>query len=354
LIFSATFRSEAEEKIKVQKKLYHQVRSTLLVNVSRFGACFYHIDKSIIIVKWFQSKALKISSIFIKIMVEERLKRVTWQFTDECNIAPACGYCIRGESTTHPDIDITKEVIRGLLGLEGIWRISFTGGEPTDVPGFFPDVIPFFLRETGHLYSLITNFTADQRDLVQLVNASGERLERLCASYHLKFNDPDSFIEKAVAVNQACSESGSEFKVFCVLLPGKLDYIANELAPRFHDAGLKTYFQLLKVRKKDQPAVKFQYTSEQMDVVRRIVGSELNHVSLNPGRSYKGHECFAGMNYLVMNPRGDIFLCYDAKDQGAPSIGNMRKGFKPNSKPVICQYDICSCGSPFLDGNIKT
>jgi MoaA/NifB/PqqE/SkfB family radical SAM enzyme len=287
-------------------------------------------------------------------MVEERLKRVTWQFTDECNIVPACGYCIRGESTIHPDIDVTKEVIRGLARLKGIWRISFTGGEPTAVPEFFSEVIPFFLGETSHLYSLVTNFTAEQGDLVRLAIESGDRLERLCASYHLKFNEPDSFIEKAVAVDKACSESESEFKVFCVLIPNKLGYIADELAPRFHDVGLKTYFQMLKLRKKDQPAVKFQYTPEQMEVVRKIVGPEANHVSLNPGRSYKGHECFAGVNYFVMNPRGDVFLCYDAKDQGAPPIGNIREGFKPNSKPVICQYDICSCGSPFLDGNIIT
>ncbi|MBI4896370.1 MAG: hypothetical protein HY832_02375 [Candidatus Aenigmarchaeota archaeon] len=91
-----------------------------------------------------------------------------------------------------------------------------------------------------------------------------------------------------------------------------------------------------------------------MESVRRIVGSEQNAVSLNPARSYKGSECFAGMNYFVMNPRGDVFLCYDAKDQGARPIGNMREGFLPNSKPVICHYDICSCGSPFLDGNIRT
>ncbi|MBI4896369.1 MAG: radical SAM protein [Candidatus Aenigmarchaeota archaeon] len=134
-------------------------------------------------------------------MAKEKLKRVTWQFTDKCNVEPMCGYCIRGESTVHPDTDVTKEIIKELGRLEGVWRISFTGGEPTDVPGFFTDIIPYFLGATNHLYSVVTNFTSQQEDLVRLVRESEQRLEILCASYHLKFNDPDTFIEKAAAID---------------------------------------------------------------------------------------------------------------------------------------------------------
>lgn len=272
--------------------------------------------------------------------------------TSECNATPQCGYCLNREKLSHPDIESIRGIIKGLAKLDGEWRISITGGEPTHIPGFSSEIVPFFLRETQHLCSLVTNFTAEERCLIELVDMLGCRLERLCASYHLGLTKPDEFIGKAVGVNEACLRNDSAFKVFCVLLPSRLDYIGETLAPRLREAGLEIYFQLLKVLKGGR-LERFSYNDEQMQKIRAIVGSE-STAFLNPSRSYKGHQCSAGMNYLVMEPSGDVYTCYDDRDRGVPPIGNMGQGIGLNTEPIICQNEICSCGSPFLDGNIKT
>jgi len=285
--------------------------------------------------------------------MKKSLKRFTWPLTDKCNAEPTCSYCIKGKGTEHPDLAITKDIIIGLSELEGEWRISFSGGEPTDIPYFFSDIIPFFLEKTDYMYSLVTNFTADLGDMINLVAFSGNRLERICASYHFGLNEtPEPFIEKAIVLNKKTIEYGSEFKVSCVLVPSKLDSILEVLYPKLKENGIKTVFQLLKVRK-NGPSRRYNYNDQEMRTIRRIVGDKEESLLVSPCKSYRGKECYAGVNYLVMDSKGNVFLCFDAMERGEGWLGNIRKDFRHNRKPVICEYDTCSCGSPFLDGNIK-
>jgi hypothetical protein len=277
--------------------------------------------------------------------VRARQPTVEWQVAGACNYD--CGYCIQSRRYRRgrPDAGAVERALRAFAGLEGTWEIKMSGGEAFAHPLFMARIVPGLIEETPHRVSVLTNFSADRRELMRFARLTRGRLEVFSASLHLEFVDPGRFADKA-AWFVSMLDPEVRFVVNQVVLPGREDEAAacrDALAER----GIRWFPQLYKVR-----GGVADYPDEA--ALRALTGDAPGPKEANLAPSYRGRRCWAGVEYFAVDKDGAAWSCRTAKRFGQGQLGNLLRGeLALYEAPSPCPYDICPCTVPANRGMIE-
>lgn len=286
--------------------------------------------------------------------LDKALQNGIWVMTGFCN--SECPYCIRSNKSGHEATEVTNAVIQSLADFPGIWRLSLTGGEVTQIPGFFQKIMPRIINDTPHLFSISTNLTASQKEYEQLMAQGRKRFERLSASFHYSIwpDNVDEFLKRVYELHIASEEYGlGKFNVACVLAPNVLKTILEKVDPFVRQHGIPIYYQTLKVPDANGLPVPFKYSPEQIKLLDKIIGQRNRVQALNPGFSFTGRQCKAGVSALLIEPNGDAFTCFDHMEIRDPRgyLGNVIKDGPAvlRDRLVVCAAPFCNVGSTVID-----
>lgn len=268
-----------------------------------------------------------------------RTPTIEWQTNGVCNYD--CSYCIQSRKyrTGHPTDEELDRFLDFFAALPGVWEIKMSGGEPFAFKGFMNRVIPGLAR-LPHRVSVLTNFSAPSGVLRKFVDLVGDKLAVVSASLHREFTTPEEFIAKAVEF-KSWLRPETAFVVNNVLVPGTVADLAAVKAD-VETAGLKYFPQVMKTKHGV-----FQYEADERERVVALTGRNPTAREANVAPSYRGKKCWSGVEYFVLDQRGNAFSCRTAKRFGEGFLGNALDGtFKLNPAPLACAYDICPCTVP--------
>ncbi len=201
------------------------------------------------------------------------------------------------------------------------------------------------MARTPHRISVLTNFSASRRDLMQFARLTSGRLSVFSASLHLEFTDPDAFADKADWFRDLV-DPDVRFVVNQVVRPGRLDE-ARACRDRLAERGIRWFPQLLKVKGRV-----VDYEGEEDDL-RELIGDAPGPREANLAPSYQGRTCWAGVDYFTVDKDGRAWSCRTAKRGGDGLLGNVFEGRLNLWKtPSPCPYDVCPCTVPANRGMI--
>ena len=244
-----------------------------------------------------------------------------------------------------PQRDQLDRAIAAFAQLPGRWEIKCSGGEAFAHPLFMAQVVPDLMSRTRHAISVLTNFSASRSELMKFAQLTRGRLAVFSASLHLEFTTAQDFAAKAAwFVLQL--DADVRFVVNQVVLPGRE---AEAAASRdiIEDAGLRWFPQLYKV---DGGVADYP----QPDALVPLIGKKPTPREANIAPSYRGHTCWSGVDYVIVDKDGDAWACRTAKRYGEGALGNIFDGtFARATAPGPCGYDICPCTVPANRGMIE-
>jgi len=275
-----------------------------------------------------------------------RRRTIEWQTNGLCNYD--CSYCIqsRVHRNGHPSDDEIDRFLAFFATLPGTWEIKMSGGEPFAFRGFLGRIVPGLAR-LPHRVSVLTNLSAPASALRRFVDLVGDRLEIVSASLHLEYVDVDAFVEKAVLLRTWLRPETS-LVVNNVVVPGTVASLAD-VRRRVEAAGLRYFPQLMKTK---HGVV--AYDDTERDALVRLTGRRPTPRDANVAPSYRGRRCWSGVDYFVLDQRGEAWSCRTAKRFGEGYLGNALDGsLRLAHEPVTCAYDICPCTVPANRGMIE-
>jgi hypothetical protein len=229
--------------------------------------------------------------------------------------------------------------------LPGRWEIKCSGGEVFAHPGFVEQVVSGLMQRTPHHLSILSNFSASSRQLMELARMTRGRLEVFSASLHLEYVAPDAFVRKAAWFRDQL-DPATRFVVNQVVLPGRETEAAacRDLCWQ-HD--LRWFAQLYKV---DGGVADYPDPG----ALEAVVGAAPGPREANRAPSYRGHRCWAGVDYFVVDQHGEAWACRTAKRHGEGGLGNILRGAVTRlAAPTACRYDICPCTVPVNRGMVE-
>ncbi|HUH04225.1 MAG TPA: hypothetical protein VML75_19640 [Kofleriaceae bacterium] len=274
-----------------------------------------------------------------------RTRTIEWQVAGACNYD--CSYCIQSRRYRRgrPERGALERALGFFAGLEGTWEIKCSGGEAFAHPLFMELVVPGLMKLTPHRISVLTNFSASERDLMRFAQLTRGRLAVFSASLHLEFAEVEAFADKAAwFVLQL--DAATRFVVNQVVLPGR-----EAEATRCRDAlaarDIRWFPQLYKV---DGGVA----TYPDPDALVPLIGRRPTPREANVAPSYRGRTCWAGVEYFVVDKDGGAWSCRTAKRSGQGRLGNVYDGAVALAAgPAPCSYDICPCTVPANRGMIE-
>jgi hypothetical protein len=275
-----------------------------------------------------------------------RIPTIEWQVAGACNYD--CSYCIQSRRYRRgrPSGQELASALAGLAELPGIWEIKCSGGEAFAHPLFLERVVPGLMNGSQHRISVLTNFSASNRDLMKFARLTRGRLSVFSASLHLERVDAEEFADKA---EWFCSQLDPEvnFVVNQVVLPGR-EAEAAACREIFVARDIRWFAQLYKVDGRVA-----EYAPAALD---GLLGSSYRDDPrvANTAPSYRGLQCWAGVEYFVADKDGACWSCRTAKRHGEGALGNLFKGaISRYQGPSPCPYDICPCTVPANRGMIE-
>lgn len=275
-----------------------------------------------------------------------RKPTIEWQTNGLCNYD--CTYCIQSRKFRqgHPTDDELDRFLSFFETLPGVWEIKMSGGEPFAFKGFMTRVIPG-LAGLRHRVSVLTNLSAPPAILRKFVDLVGDKLEIVSASLHLEYVTAEEFIEKAVLLRSWLRPETS-LVVNNVLVPGTLDQLI-EVRQQIEEAGLRYFPQVMKTKHGV-----FPYSASDQSRVVHLTGKNPTSREANLAPSYRGRLCWTGVEYFVLDQRGNAYSCRTAKRFGEGYLGNVLDGsFALKTEPARCTYSICPCTVPANRGMIQ-
>ncbi len=275
-----------------------------------------------------------------------RQPTIEWQTNGVCNYD--CSYCIQSRKYRqgHPTDDEIDRFLAFFATLPGMWEIKMSGGEPFAFRGFLGRVVPGLAR-LPHRVSVLTNLSAPLHSLRRFVDLVGDRLAVVSASLHLEYVSADAFVEKAVALRSWLRPETS-LVVNNVLVPGTVESLAD-VRRLVESAGLRYFPQVMKTKHGV-----FEYDDREAHAVVRLTGRNPTSREANVAPSYWGRRCWSGVEYFVLDQRGDAWSCRTAKRFGEGYLGNALDGtLRLQTSPSPCPYDICPCTVPANRGMIE-
>ncbi len=272
----------------------------------------------------------------------ERVPTVEWQVAGACNYD--CSYCIQSRHYRRgrPQADQLARAIDAFAALPGTWEIKCSGGEAFAHPLFLAHVVPQLMARTPHAISVLTNFSATHAELMQFAKLTRGRLAVFSASLHLESVTVEAFADKA-AWFVLLLGGDVRFVVNQVVLPG-LESEAARCRAVIEAHGLRWFPQLYK---------RDGGVAEYGDALIPLVGKRTPREA-NLAPSYRGHTCWSGVDYLIVDKDGDAWACRTGKRYGEGALGNVFTGsLQRKLAAAPCPYDICPCTVPVNRGMIE-
>ncbi|HEX8649212.1 MAG TPA: radical SAM protein [Pyrinomonadaceae bacterium] len=275
-----------------------------------------------------------------------RQPTIEWQTNGVCNYD--CSYCIQSRKFRqgHPaDADIDA-FLAFFAGLDGLWEIKMSGGEPFAFRGFMERIVPG-LALLPHRVSVLTNLSAPLTQLRRFVDLVGDQLSVVSASLHLEYTSVEAFIEKATQL-RLWLRPETALVVNSVLVPGTLENLIT-VRRRIEEAGLRYFPQIMKTKHGI-----FPYDTSDRLTARALTGESPTSREANLAPSYRGRLCWTGVEYFALEQNGDAWSCRTARRFKQGYLGNVLAGtFKLKRAPARCPYDICPCTVPANRGMIE-
>lgn len=249
-----------------------------------------------------------------------------WDATKRCNLD--CEYCFG--KITDPNVKVNSidiEKLMNTLDKTGkIFRISFTGGEPTMIPNFIEAVK---VITDKHFVSFNTNLIA--KNLLGIIdNVDPKRILHIHASLHydelIKKNLLDIYIYNLKLLQK------NKFNIYAEVVAyppsinrfSELESIMKEVELDFEYAPFYGKFE--------EEVYPESYTESELRLYN-IPNEAINCYS------QKGELCNAGYNAAVVFSNGNVYPCHQIKEK----IGNIYKQINFSKSLVKCPSKRCGC-----------
>lgn len=249
-----------------------------------------------------------------------------WDATKRCNLD--CEYCFGKITDPYVKINsIDVEKLMNTLDKTGkIFRISFTGGEPTMIPNFIEAVK---VITDKHFVSFNTNLIA--KNLLGIIdNVDPRKILHIHASLHY-----DELIKKNlldIYINNFKLLRKNKFNIYAEVVAyppsinrfSELESIMKEVELDFEYAPFYGKFE--------EEVYPESYTESELRLYN-IPNEAINCYS------QKGELCNAGYNAAVVFSNGNVYPCHQIKEK----IGNIYKQINFSKSLVKCPSKRCGC-----------
>jgi MoaA/NifB/PqqE/SkfB family radical SAM enzyme len=265
-----------------------------------------------------------------------------WHLTSFCNLQCSfCGFSKLNRNTkyiqeevafTLKNLDKFKNAFREL---PGTWEFFIGGGEPFVFPHFLEIVRDIVGMRHG--ISVATNFTAPLDTLKAFCNIVGKKICLFLASYKAEVHGFTEFLHNAIQINSSVKGNGGLFSVGAVATKKDTDSLFKA-GKIFNENGIEFALQVERIA-----GVYRKYSQSEKEKILYFGRG----YGLDDTMRFRGKVCFAGINYLILIPGGDVYRCHSAI--GNPTregsyLGNMISDtFTPLKHPLKCNYDFCNC-----------
>ena len=249
-----------------------------------------------------------------------------WDATKRCNLD--CEYCfgkITDPSVKVNSIDVEKLMIT--LDKTGkIFRISFTGGEPTMIPNFIEAVK---VITDKHYVSLNTNLIT--KNLLAIIgNVNPKRILHIHASLHYDELVKKNLLDRFINNFKLFQKSGFNIYAEVVAYPSITKRL-NELESMMKNAEIDFEYAPFYGKFEDRVYPE-SYTDPELKLFNLSTEDLGNY-------SQKGELCNAGYNSAVVFSNGNVYPCHQIKEK----MGNIYDQINFNESFVNCPSKRCGC-----------
>jgi MoaA/NifB/PqqE/SkfB family radical SAM enzyme len=275
--------------------------------------------------------------------------KIEWNIGKRCNYD--CSYCpsvIHDNISPHTDINILKATVDALCDLEKPIRLSLTGGEPCVHPRI--EELIAYIKSKGFWLSITTNgtrkdswYTSQQVD--QWVFSLHFEYDWLNVLYTIKAVH-ETVMHTHVLVNvMAHHNHMREVKTAAGLLE---HHTINHGIRRIRwTEGDHDLFDDMKYDQKDLDWILSKSSTVEPNTVLMYKDHEemmhANDVIKKHLNQYKGWNCNAGLESLMINWDGDV---HRATCRVGGTLGNIyTNSFVVPTSPVICDRNYCTCAA---------
>lgn len=256
----------------------------------------------------------------------------------ECNYN--CSYCFaekpkdKSEYRKHT-ADEWSDVLYSVYKKYGKCKIILTGGEPL----LYKDAVDLVINATKyHHLSVGTNLSIHERFLQRIAEESNIENLFISASFHLEKASVEEFVNKSLLLKG----KGIGIWLSAVAHPRYLTEMPI-IRDKFEKKSLGIgFFPFIgKYMGRIYPA---EYSDEELKILGKLPGwhersGDLDQKAIKLPK-VKGIRCYAGVKYVFVNPRGEVFRCVPV----GRIIGNLFDGhFSTLRTPTRCPVEICDC-----------
>ncbi|GJQ61758.1 MAG: hypothetical protein SCALA702_08110 [Melioribacteraceae bacterium] len=254
-------------------------------------------------------------------------KWLQWDLGRNCNLD--CDYCFDSKkefNSEYREINIDA-VMNFLRSSVYKYRIGLTGGEPF----LIRNIIEFCEEVTtaGHIISINSNLLSPK--LVEFERKiDPANVLFIHASYHHRELEKFNRLEKYLLHYKLLEKSGFNIYAEAVLYPGDIG-VLREVEINLNNLGIKLKFAPYIGRYEGD----WYPDSYSDDLLRQFnIAPEIKEHF-----SQKGEICNAGYSAAIVDPDGDVRVCFNYKEK----LGNITEAINWNEEPLICQHKKCGC-----------
>jgi len=287
--------------------------------------------------------------------------KVEWNLGKRCNYD--CTYCpssIHDNSSPHSDIEILKAAVDQLAALGKPIRLSFTGGEPTVHPKF--EELVNYAKHVGISWiSVTTNGTRTAEWYKK------QRVDQYVFSIHFEYDfkrvlhtatslkdTNKSLILQLMAHHDHMKDVKDSAGYLDII---KVPYTVRRI--RWTE-GNHDLFDDMRYHPDDLTWIKESESTVAPNVIIWLddkyaqIPQHANDVIKLHRNQYKGWQCNAGIESLMINWDGDV---HRATCRVGGSLGNIYEGnFVVPTEPIICDRNYCTCAAdiPLTKVNVQS
>jgi len=278
--------------------------------------------------------------------------KIEWNLGKRCNYD--CTYCpssIHDNFSPHTDINILERTVDKLCELGKPLRISLTGGEPCVHPDI-EDFLEYLRMKDIFWVNLTTNGTRGSRWYLQ----NEMFFNHLVFSLHFE-HDWKRIVQ---VINEFYDSTERDFFVNVMAHHDHMDSV-RKVVKEFKEKGIKFAIRRLRWTEGDHNVFDdMRYDGKDLEwilandatvkpntIVFKDQTEQLylhaNDVIKQKLNSFKGWECNAGIESLMINWDGDV---HRATCRVGGSLGNIYTGsFAVPTEPIECTRDWCTCAA---------
>lgn len=274
--------------------------------------------------------------------------KVEWNLGKRCNYN--CSYCppsIHDLNSPHTDLNVLERAVDKICEINKPIRISLTGGEPTVHP-YIEELLEYFKFKEISWVNLTTNGSRPSRWYLQ----HEFFFNHIVFSLHFEEN----WQRVVKNINEYYDGTDREFFVNVMAHHAYMKEV-RDIVNSFDEKGIKyairrirwtdgdhNVFDDLRYEGKDlQWILDHEATVKPNVKINNIKLMHSNDVIKQHLNQYKGWECNAGLESLMINWDGEV---HRATCRVGGSLGNIYNGtFVMPTGPINCTRDWCTCAA---------